>query len=395
MSDLPAAIASYLPELTALRRDLHAHPEIGFKEVRTSALVAGSLRAWGIDVVEKVGTTGLVATIRGRRPGSRTIGLRADMDALPIHEATGLPHASRNPGTMHACGHDGHTTMLLGAARYLSSHRDFAGTVNLIFQPAEEGLGGAKAMLGEGLFERFPCDSIYGMHNFPSLPVGKFALREGPLMAAAGLFEATFTGKGGHAGLSEHAPYDIALVLAKYVLALRDLAAREAMPGEMAVVRVGELEGHGGTSLNVMPARAYVGGTMRCFSPQTQALFERRIEELAHALAAEARDAKAAVTMRWITAALINAKTETQAAVRAASAVAGAVVDKESPAISAGEDFAYMMEQRPGAFIFLGNGAGSDAHGQGVHTPKYDFNDAAIPFGVEYWIRLVDQELAG
>jgi hippurate hydrolase len=394
MSDLPAAIASYLPELTAFRRDLHAHPELGFKEVRTSALVAGSLKAWGVDVVEKVGTTGLVATIRGRRPGTQSIGLRADLDALPIQEATGLPHASRHPGTMHACGHDGHTTMLLGAARYLSSHRDFAGTVNLIFQPAEEGLGGAKAMLGEGLFERFPCDSIYGLHNLPTLPVGKFALREGPLMAASGLFEVTFSGQGGHAGLAEHAPYDIALVLAKYVLALHELAAHEAAPGELAVVRVGELEGHGGASLNVMPARAYVGGTMRCFSRPTQARFERRIEELAHGLVADARDAKAEVALRWITTALINAKAETRAAVSAASAVGGSVVDPSAPPLSVGEDFAYMMEQRPGAFIFLGNGSGSGAHGQGLHTPRYDFNDAVIPYGIEYWVRLVGQELA-
>jgi hippurate hydrolase len=345
-------------------------------------------------VTDKVGRTGVVGTIRGNRPGNRSIGLRADMDALPIHEATGLPYASRNPGRMHACGHDGHTTMLLGAARYLASHRDFAGTVNLIFQPAEEGLGGAKGMIGEGLFERFPCESIFGLHNIPGIPVGKFALREGPLLAAAGLFEVTFTGKGGHAGLADHARYDIAAVLAKYVLALRELAAREAAPGETAVIRVGELEGHGGASLNVMPARTYVGGTMRCFSRQTQAVFTRRIEELAHALVAEAADATARVELRWITTPLINAKAPTEAAVRAALAVVGASVDPDTPPITGGEDFAYMMEVRPGSFIFLGNGTEADGHGSGVHTPKYDFNDRIIPYGVEYWVRLATQELA-
>jgi hippurate hydrolase len=317
------------------------------------------------------------------------------MDALPIHEATGLPYASRTPGRMHACGHDGHTTMLLGTARYLAAHRDFAGTVNLIFQPAEEGLGGANAMLGERLFERFPCDSVFGMHNLPSLPVGTFALREGPLMAAAGLFEVTFFGKGGHAGLSHDAPYDIAVVVAKYILALREMAAQEAAPGEMTVIRVGEVEAHGGASLNVMPAKAYVGGTMRCFTRPTQAVFARRIEELAHTHALEARGATAEVRMRWITTGLINAPAQTATAVLAATAVAGSRVDTDMSPISAGEDFAYMMEVRPGAMIFLGNGTEAEGHGYGVHTPKYDFNDAIIPYGVEYWVRLVAQALAG
>jgi amidohydrolase len=395
MSELQAAIASYLPELTAFRRDIHAHPEIGLEEVRTSALVAESLRAWGIDVTENVGKTGVVGTIRGSRPGERSIGLRADMDALPIHEATGLPYSSKNPGRMHACGHDGHTTMLLGASRYLASHRDFAGTVNLIFQPAEEGLGGAKRMIADGLFDRFPCDSVFGLHNIPGIPVGKFALREGPLMAAAGLFEATFAGKGGHAGLSDHAQYDIALVLAKYVIALRELAAKEAAAGETAVIRIGELEGHGGASLNVMPARTYAGGTMRCFSRQTQAVFARRIEEIAHELAAWAVGASAKVEMRWITTGLINAKVQTQASIRAAKSVTGSTLDADTPPLTAGEDFAYMMEERPGSFIFLGNGTEADGYGHNVHTPRYDFNDAVIPYGVEYWVRLAGQELAG
>ncbi len=395
MSDPREVISSYLPELTEFRRDLHAHPEIGFDEVRTSSRVAENLKAWGVDFTEKVGKTGIVATIRGNLPGRRSRGRRADMVALPLHGATGLAYASRTPGRMHACGHDGHTTMLLGAARYLASHRDFSGTVNLIFQPAEEGLGGAKGMITDGLFERFPCEAIYGMHNMPGMPVGKFALREGALLAAAGLFEVTFIGKGGHAGISEHGKFDIAAVLAKYVLALREVAAKEAAPGETAVIRVGELEGHGGTSLNVMPSRTYVAGTMRCFSTETRAVFTRRIEELAHTLAAEAVGATAKVEMRWITTVLINAQAPTRAAVRAAGAVAGSNVDTDTPRLSAAEDFAYMTELRPGSFIFLGNGTEADGHGHNVHTPGYDFNDAIIPYGVEYWVRLVAQELAG
>jgi hippurate hydrolase len=395
MDTLRERIASFHDELTGIRRDIHSHPETGFEEVRTSALVAAKLREWGIDVAEKVGRTGVVGTIRGKRPGKASIGLRADMDALPIHEATGLPYASTTPGKMHACGHDGHTAMLLGAARHLAATRDFAGTVNVIFQPAEEGLGGALGMLGDGLFERFPCEAVYGMHNSPGLPVGTFAIREGEFMAASGRFEVTFTGRGGHAGMVDQAKYDLTSVLANFLISLQEIVARDVPKGEISVIRAGEIDAHGGVSLNVMPARIYVGGTMRCFSPSTQALFSRRIEEVAHQAVAAAEDASAEARLRWITTPLINAKEQTRVAVKAAGTVAGSSVNPSADPITGGEDFAFMMEARPGSFIFLGNGTPEDGRVHNVHTPKYDFNDRSIPFGVEYWVRLVQQELAG
>jgi amidohydrolase len=395
MGDLRSQIESYTEELTGIRRDIHAHPEIGFEEARTSALIASKLKEWGIEVTEKIGRTGVVGTIRGNRKGPKSIGLRADMDALPIHEETGLPHASKSAGKMHACGHDGHTTMLLGAARHLAAHRDFAGTVNLIFQPAEEGLGGAMGMLNDGLFDRFPCDSVYGMHNMPGLSVGSFAIREGAFMAASGRFEVTFTGKGGHAGMIDQAMYDLTTVQAKFILALQEVISKEMPVGEMAVIRVGEIVGHGGTSLNVMPSKIYAGGTMRCFSPTTQALISRRIEEIAHATVAGARDAAAKVELRWVTTTLINAGPQTAISADVAGTVAGARIKTNASPITGGEDFAFMMERRPGSFIFLGNGTKEDGHHHNVHTPRYDFNDAAIPYGVEYWVRLVQRELSG
>jgi hippurate hydrolase len=395
MDNLRDQIASYHAELTGIRRDIHAHPETGFEEVRTSALVAAKLREWGIDVAENVGKTGVVGTIRGNRAGRRAVGLRADMDALPIHEDTGLPYASTRPGKMHACGHDGHTAMLLGAARHLAATRDFAGTVNVIFQPAEEGLGGAKGMLGDGLFERFPCDAVYGMHNSPGLPVGSFAIREGEFMAASGRFEVTFTGRGGHAGMVDQARFDLTPVLANFILSLQEVVSRDVPKGEIAVIRAGEIDAHGGISLNIMPARIYVGGTMRCFNPATQALISRRIEELAQLTASSAEDGAAEVKLRWVTSPLINAGEQTRVAVQAAGSVTGASVNPSADPITGGEDFAFMMEARPGAFIFIGNGAAEDGRVHNVHTPKFDFNDRSIPFGVEYWVRLVQRELPG
>ena len=391
---LRAEIESYIPELAGIRHDLHRHPEIGFHEHRTAKLVADTLRSWGVDVAESVGKTGVVGTLRGKKPGTRSLGLRADMDALPIHEASGVGFASQNPGTMHACGHDGHTAMLLGAARYLAADRDFPGTVHFLFQPAEEGLGGAAAMLEDRLFERFPCDAIYGLHNYPGLPVGAFAIREGPFMAAAGLFEVTFQGRGGHAGAVEHGKYDLTSVAAKYILSLGDVVRNEIPSGEVAVIRTGEIVGHGGPSLNAMPSSVYVGGTMRCFTPALQELISRRIQELAHALAKEAADATADIRLRWITSAVINAKEQTQAAVKAALSVSPSCVDTQANALTVSEDFSALMAVRPGSFILLGNGTAADGYPHGLHSPKYAFNDAAIPFGVEYWVRLVLQHFA-
>ncbi len=389
-----ARIRTYHDELTAIRRDIHAHPELGMEETRTSALVAAKLREWGLtDVVEGVGRTGVVATIRGTRPGQRAIGLRADMDALAIVEQTGLAYASTETGKMHACGHDGHTTMLLGAARYLNEHRDFGGTVHLIFQPAEEGRGGATAMLKDGLFERFPCDAIYGMHNGPGMAEGEFATCVGPMLAAAGRFWVTFKGTGGHGGSSPHLATDVTIAQAHFVLGLQTIVGRNVPPLETAVVSVGHISGGSAEALNVIPSSVSVGGTIRCFSPQTAAILDRRIEELARLFAA-AQGCTVEIRVEWGTPALINHAEHVPVVAAAARAVGHAAgVRTDMPPITGGEDFAFMLEKRPGAFVFLGNGTAPDGSFHTVHTPKYDFNDAITPLGAAYWVNLVQQEL--
>ncbi len=395
MSDdaLLAAIAPSLPELTAIRRDIHAHPEMGLEETRTAALVAARLREWGVEVTEGVGRTGVVGTIRGRLPGQRAIGLRADMDALAITEETGKPYASTNPGVMHACGHDGHTTMLLGAAKYLSEHRDFAGTVQLIFQPAEEGRGGALAMLADGLFERFPCDAVFGMHNRPGMPLGQFGIRKGGAMAGGCMFDVRFTGKGGHGGSTPHLSIDLSIVQAHFVLGLQTIVGRNISAFDPAVISVGHIGGGARASANVMPAEMVVSGTARHYSAAAREIIERRIRELAEGLAA-LHGAGVEIAFDWVAEPLVNHPDETDAAVAAASAVVGAeAVDANLPQTGGGEDFAFMLKQKQGAFIFLGNGTAEQGCASGVHTPHYDFNDAAIPFGVAYWVRLVRQEL--
>lgn len=391
-SDLLERIRTYHPELTAIRRDIHAHPELGLEEVRTSALVAAKLREWGIDVTEGVGKTGVVGTIRGKRQGQRAIGLRADMDALAIHEQTDLPYASQNVGKMHACGHDGHTTMLLGAARCLAENPDFGGTVHLIFQPAEEGRGGARRMIEDGLFDRFPCDAVYGLHNGPGLAANHIATCVGPMLAASGRFLVTFRGTGGHGGSSPHLATDVTIVMAHYVLALQTIVGRNVPPGTAAVISVGHINGGQRESLNVMPAELFVGGTVRCFTPEMQRLLEGRIVSLAESLAA-AHGCTAEAVVKWGTPPLINPAEHVDVVVRAARAVAGEHVVTDMPPITGGEDFAFMMQERPGAFVFLGNGTEPDGSYHTVHTPKYDFNDAIIPSGVAYWVTLVQQEL--
>ena len=390
---LHATIAGYHAELTAIRRDIHAHPEMGMEEVRTAALVAAKLREWGIDTTEGVGRTGVVGTIRGKLPGQRSIGLRADMDALAIPEATGLPYASSNAGVMHACGHDGHTTMLLGAARYLAEHRDFAGTVQLIFQPAEEGRGGAMAMLNDGLFERFPCDAVYGMHTMPGLPVGQFALRSGPLLAASGRWDVIFKGTGGHGGATPHLSTDVTIVTAQYIQAIQTIVSRNVAPLETAVVSVGSIHGGSNQSSNVMPAEIEITGTMRCFNGRVQAIIDDKMASLAHAFAA-ANGCTAEVSLHWGTTTLVNHADNTEVATAAASAiVGGGQVDNNTPPITGGEDFAFMLEKRPGAFIFVGNGSAESGRTPGLHTPMFNFNDDATPIGVAYWVSLVRQEL--
>ena len=394
-----ADIAQDHAELTAIRQDIHAHPEMGLEEVRTAALVAAKLREWGVEVTEGVGGIGVVGVIRGTRPvgpsnRERAIGLRADMDALAIPEQTGVDYASTNPGVMHACGHDGHTTMLLGAAKYLSRNRDFAGTVNLIFQPAEEGRGGAVKMLEDKLFERFPCDAIYGMHNMPGYQVGKFAIRKGPMLAGTGVWKVTFHGTGGHGGAYPHKSTDVSIAAAQFIMAVQTVVSRNVSPLDTAVISVGSIHGGSNQSPNVMPAEMEITGTMRAFEKSVMAIIDRRLRDLADAMAM-AVGCSAAVEIRWGTTPLINAPEQTDQCVAAAAALVGAgAVNANATASTGGEDFAFMMEQRPGAMILIGNGVNPDGSTHQVHTPHYNFNDAIIPHGVAFWAQIVQQELA-
>ena len=380
-------------ELTAIRRDIHAHPEMGLEEVRTAALVAAKLREWGVQVTEGVGGTGVVGTIQGKRPGNRAVGLRADMDALAIFETTGAPYASTTPGTMHACGHDGHTAMLLGAAQHLAATRDFGGTVQLIFQPAEEGRGGARKMLADGLFDRFPVDAVYGMHTTPGLPAGQFQIRTGPFLAGTSKWVVTFHGNGGHGGAAPDLAADLTVVQAHFVLGLQTIVGRNVPPRDTAVISVGHIAAGSGEAVNVMPSELTLSGTARCFTPEVRAIIERRMGELAHGLAA-LHGAKASFEIAWGTTPLVNHPEQTVIAASAAKALAGnAAVKTDAAPVTGGEDFAFMLEAKPGAFIFIGNGNGPDGITHGLHTPKFDFNDAIIPLGVAWWAQVVEREL--
>jgi amidohydrolase len=383
------------PEFTAIRRDIHAHPELGLEEVRTAALVAGKLREWGIETVEGVGGTGVVGTITGVRPGQRAIGLRADMDALAIAEQTGRPYASEHPGVMHACGHDGHTAMLLGAARYLAENPNFGGTLHLIFQPAEEGRGGALAMLADGLFDRFPCDAIYGLHNTAGMPVGSFASCTGPMLAAADSWSVTFRGVGGHGGLAPHLSTDITYAQAHFVLGLQGIVGRNVAPLDTAVVSVGHIAAGSAEARNVVPSELVIAGTTRSYSAEVRLLLERRIAELARSTAsAWGCEAEAEYTRG--PSALVNQPEQTQVALAAAVAVVGAgKVNGNLRPTTGGEDFSEMMQVRPGAFMRIGNGVDADGSFKAPHTPKYDFNDAIIPDGIAYWVSVVRHELGG
>jgi hippurate hydrolase len=373
-------------EIAEWRQDIHANPELRFEEHRTSALVASKLRAFGVDeVVEGVGGTGVVGLIHGRsRSSGRTIGFRADMDALPITEATGLPHASTNTGVMHACGHDGHTSMLLGAARYMAETRNFNGTVAVIFQPAEEGGGGAKAMLDDGLMDRFAIDEVYGMHNWPGLPPGEFALREGPLMAATDFFELTVTGRGGH-GAMPHQTVDATLAGSAVVVALQQVVARNVDPLKPAVLSVCSIHTDS-TAQNVISGSALIKGTVRYLHPEVQDLIRARILEVAEATAA-AHGASATLDYMPCVPVTINPPDMTAHAIAAATAVAGRVHTDIEP-VMGGEDFSEMMIARPGAFIFVGNGDSAK-----LHNPAYEFNDATIPAGCSWFATLAEQRL--
>ncbi len=378
-------VAELADEIAAWRRDFHMHPELQFDVHRTAGIVAEKLRAFGCDeVFEGIGRTGVVGVIRGRATGSgKVLGMRADMDALPIHEIRDLPHKSTVPGKMHACGHDGHTAMLLGAAKYLAETRNFDGTAIVIFQPAEEGGGGGREMVQDGLMERFGIHKVFGMHNYPGLPVGQFATRPGPLMAAADLFTIRVEGLGGHAA-RPHACIDTTLVAAQILTGLQSIAARNVDPIENAVVSVTHLD-TGPWSHNVIPQVVEMTGTARTLTEPVRDLVEARIVRLAEGVA-QAFGAKADARYTRDYPVTINTPAEAAFAADVAEGVAAeGRVDREVPPVMGGEDFSFMLNERPGAMIWVGNGDTA-----GVHHPEYDFNDAAIPYGVSYWARLAE-----
>lgn len=375
-------IRGYHDELTAFRRDLHAHPELGMQEHRTAEQVAQKLEDYGIEVHRGVGGTGVVGVLRGR-PGNRALGLRADMDALPMAEANDVPHKSTVPGVMHACGHDGHTTMLLGAARYLAETRNFDGTVNFIFQPGEEGCGGALAMLQDDLFERFPCDAIYGLHNRPGMELGKFAICDGPAMSGGAFFDVTVTGVGSH-GAQPQAGIDPVIAACHIATAAQTIVSRNVLPANPAVISITKIEG--GDAYNVIPNSASMGGTARFFSREVGQQLETQFRKVAEGVAA-GLGCTVEIDWRLIFAPTINAEEQTDNAVAAAlDLVDAGQVQRGYPASMGSEDFSFMMEKVPGSYILMGNGPGAS-----VHNPAYMFNDDAIPYGAAYYARVVER----
>jgi amidohydrolase len=383
-------VAALHGEIAAWRRDIHAHPELLYDVHRTAAAVAAQLAEFGCDeVVSGIGRTGVVGVIKGRRPGvtRKAIALRADMDALPIEEASDLPYKSTVPGKMHACGHDGHTAMLLGAAKYLAETRNFTGAAVVIFQPAEEGGAGGLAMLRDGLMERFAIDEVYGMHNLPGLPLGAFSIRSGPIMAATDNLTVEIEGVGGHAA-RPHFAVDPVLVGAQLVSQLQSIVSRNVDPLESAVVSICTF--HAGNADNVIPQTALMRGTVRSLRREVRELLRRRVAQVIEGTAL-LYGAKANFTLRPGYPVLSNHERETAFAAAVASDVAGADrVDTDMAPMMGGEDFSYMLEARPGAFIFVGNGDSA-----GLHHPRYNFNDDVIPYGTSYWVRLVETAMPG
>ena len=381
-------------QMTGWRRDIHAHPELGFEENRTSGLVAARLAEFGIEVHRGIGKTGVVGVLRAGSSG-RSVGLRADMDALPIREANAFAHRSTHAGRMHACGHDGHTTMLLGAAKYLAETRRFDGTVHFIFQPAEEGLGGAKAMIDDGLFKRFPCEAVFGMHNRPGMPLGKFAVRAGPMMAGGAFFDIDIEGRGAH-GARPEASVDSVLVAAHVTAALQSIVARNVRPLDTAVVSVTQI--HGGEAYNVIPQTARLSGTVRAFSSEVMELIGRSMTRIAEGVAA-GFGARAKTDYRPIFAPLVNDPQEAEFAASICAEIVGAENVRRDPALNmASEDFSFMLNEVRGCYINIGNGDGNAGSGEGaceVHNPSYDFNDAALVYGASFFARLVEKRLAG
>ncbi|MDQ8031072.1 amidohydrolase [Bordetella genomosp. 1] len=390
-------IVTWRQEIAALRRDIHAHPELAFEEFRTADLVAKQLQDWGIEIDRGLGGTGVVGIIRGTQQGTRAVGLRADLDALPMQEVNTFEHASKHQGKMHACGHDGHTAMLLGAARYLSQHRDFAGIVYVIFQPAEEGGGGAKRMIDDGLFERFPMEAVFGMHNWPGMKVGQFGLTSGPIMASSNEFCITIRGKGSHAGMP-HLGVDPVMTAVQLAQSLQTIITRNRNPLDAAVLSITQI--HTGSADNVVPNEAVMRGTVRTFTIETLDLIERRMKEIAEHTCA-ALDCKVEFVFQRNYPPTINHPAEAAFAADVMRDIVGAddVNDNVQPTMGA-EDFAFMLLEKPGAYVWIGNGTGDHrdiGHGAGpcmLHNGSYDFNDELLPLGATYWVQLATKWLA-
>jgi hippurate hydrolase len=378
------------PALTALRRDLHAHPELCFQEERTAELIAQTLTQWGIPVHRGLGKTGVVGVVQGR-PGPRTLGLRADIDALPITEHNHFEHASRHPGKMHACGHDGHTAMLLSAAKHLAATRDFDGTVYLVFQPAEEGGGGAREMIKDGLFERFPMEAMFGIHNWPGMAAGQFALKSGPVFASSNEFKITLRGKGAH-GAMPHLGNDPVVVAAQLVQAFQTIITRNKRPIDAGVISVTMI--HAGEATNVIPERCELQGTVRTFTLETLDLIERRMQQITEATA-QAFEMEVDFGFHRNYPPTINHPAETEFVRGVLSELVGAPQVQEFEPTMGAEDFSYYLQQVPGCYFLIGNGDGAHregGHGLGpcmLHNPSYDFNDDLIPLGGSMWVRLV------
>jgi len=384
------SIRRFHSELTGIRRDLHAHPELSFTEERTSRVVADYLRKLGIETHTGLAKTGVVGVIAGKNKSSRSVGLRADMDCLPMHEQNSFPHKSRHEGRMHACGHDGHTTMLLGTARYLAETRNFAGTAYLIFQPAEEGGGGGQVMVKEGLFERFPADQVYALHNWPGLPAGQMAVKPGAVMAATDEVQVTLRGRGGH-GAMPHLVVDPVVAAAQVISALQTIASRNVAPVDSVVVSICSMQTSQLGAFNVVPDSVQLVGTVRSFRPETRDLAEKRFREIVGKVA-DAMGCTAEVQYTRGYPPTINSAREAQFAARVGERLFGKgnVITEHEPTMG-GEDFSYMLQARPGAYVFLGQGGMQG--GCFLHNPNYDFNDEVIPLGAGYLAALVEESL--
>ncbi len=382
-------IAEFHDDLTRIRRDIHAHPETAFEEVRTADIVASELESYGIEVHRGLAKTGVVGSLKVGN-GTKSIGLRADMDALDLYELNEFDHKSVHEGKMHGCGHDGHTTMLLGAARYLAETKNFNGTVNFIFQPAEENVAGGRVMVEEGLFDQFHCDAVYGMHNSPGLAVGKFLVNPGPMMASADFFEVKITGTGAH-GAFPHQGNDPVVVAAAIIMAFQSVAARRADPLDSVVVSVTQV--NAGHTTNVIPEEATISGTTRALKIETQDMIERELRQIAEGIGA-AHGAKIEYTYDRRYLPTINTEGETEKAAAAAADIVG--VDnilRDEPPVMGAEDFSWMLSRRPGCYIRVGNGVEGGPGGCHVHNPNYDFNDDVLTIGASYWSKLVENEL--